>query len=88
MALNEFRSRLAGPEWRRDWERDLPGSVSAMERDAATFFTSDLSALLSWRFGTKDAASIECPVLYVGGSDSGPWFAEVRSLMLQLLAPC
>jgi pimeloyl-ACP methyl ester carboxylesterase len=85
VALEEFLTMLAGPDWRRESERDLPGSVAAMERDAVTFFESDLPALLSWEFGSADAARITCPVLYVGGSDSGPWFAEVRGRMVQLL---
>ncbi|MGZ6803194.1 MAG: alpha/beta fold hydrolase [Nocardioidaceae bacterium] len=28
---------------------------------------------------------MRCPVLYVGGSESGPWFAEMRARILQLL---
>lgn len=82
-ALDEFLTKLVGPDWRRESERDLPGSVEAMERDAVTFFDSDLPALISWEFGPEDAARITCPVLYVG--DSGPWFAEARERMLQLL---
>jgi pimeloyl-ACP methyl ester carboxylesterase len=85
VALDEFLAMLVGSDWRRESERDLPGSVAAMERDAVTFFESDLPALLSWDFGAEDAATIRCPVLYVGGSDSGPWFAEVRARILQLL---
>ena len=85
VALNELLTMLAGPDWRCESERDLPGSVAAMERDAATFFESDLPALLSWQFGTEDAARVTCPVLYLGGSNSGPWFAEVRTRILQLL---
>lgn len=85
VALDELLTMLAGDDWRRESERDLPGSVAAMERDARTFFESDLPALLSWEFGTEDAARIKCPVLYVGGSNSGPWFAEVRARILQLL---
>ena len=85
VALDEFLTMLAGADWRRESERDLPGSVAAMERDAATFFESDLPALLSWQFGTEDAATVTCPVLYIGGSNSGPWFAEVRVHILQLL---
>jgi pimeloyl-ACP methyl ester carboxylesterase len=54
-----------------------------MTRDAATFFDSDLPGLLDWQFGPADAERIVCPVLYVGGTDSGPWFAEVRDLMLE-----
>lgn len=85
VALEEFLTMLVGPDWRCESERDLPGSVVAMERDAVTFFASDLPALLSWEFGSEDAARITCPVLYVGGSNSGPWFAQVRGRMLQLL---
>lgn len=84
-ALDELMMMLVGPDWRRDSERDLPGSVAAMERDAVTFFESDIPALLSWDFGAQEAATIRCPVLYVGGSDSGPWFADVRTRILQLL---
>ena len=75
-ALDEFCTMLVGSDWRRESERDLPGSVAAMERDAATFFASDLPALLAWDFGNDDAARVRCPVLYAGGSDSGPWFAQ------------
>jgi pimeloyl-ACP methyl ester carboxylesterase len=85
VALDEFLTMLVGPDWRRESEHDLPGSIAAMERDAQTFFESDLPALLAWEFGAEDAARIECPVLYVGGSDSGPWFEEVRARILQLL---
>jgi pimeloyl-ACP methyl ester carboxylesterase len=85
VALDEFLTMLAGPDWRPESERDLPGSVAAMERDAQTFFESDLPALLSWEFDSEDAARVTCPVLYVGGSNSGPWFEEVRARILQLL---
>lgn len=85
VALDEFLTMLVGSDWQGESERDLPGSVAAMERDADTFFESDLLALLSWDFDVQDAATIRCPVLYVGGSDSGPWFAEVRARILQLL---
>lgn len=84
-ALDELMTMLAGPDWRLGSERDLPGSVAAMERDAVTFFEYDVPALLSWDFDAEDAATVRCPVLYVGGSDSGPWFAEVRARVLQLL---
>jgi len=77
--------RLAGPDWRVQVERDLPGGVAQMERDAGTFFTADLPALLGWRFGQEDAARITQPVLYLGGTESGPWFAEVRELVLEWL---
>ena len=52
-----------------------------MESDAATFFDTDIPALLEWQFTPADASRITVPVLYVGGTDSGPLFAEVRTLM-------
>jgi pimeloyl-ACP methyl ester carboxylesterase len=83
--LDEFLSRLIGPNWRTDVETHLPGAVAQMQRDATTFFDVDLPALLAWRFGREDAHRIGCPVLHLGGSDSGPWFAEVRDLILDWL---
>lgn len=85
VALDEFMTMLVGPDWRHESERDLPGSGAAMERDAVTFFESDIPAMLSWDFGAEEAATIRCPVLYVGGSESGPWFADVRARILHLL---
>ena len=84
-ALEAFLSRVIGPDWQRAAEDRLPGSVAQMRRDAGTFFDADLPALLAWRFGPQDASGIDCPVLYVGGTDSGPWFAEVRELLLAWL---
>jgi hypothetical protein len=54
-----------------------------MARDAATFFDIDIPALLTWMY---TAAFIAAPVLYVGGTDSGRWFAEVRELLLRWLS--
>lgn len=81
-ALDRFQHRLTGPDWRADVERLLPGAVAQMTRDAATFFDSDMPALLSWPFGRGDAARVRCPVLYVGGGASGPWFDEVRDVVV------
>ena len=79
--LEAFMARLMGPGWRTALEHVLPGAVAATERDAATFLEGDVPALWTWEFGTDDAARIDQPVLYVGGTDSGPWFAQVRSLV-------
>jgi pimeloyl-ACP methyl ester carboxylesterase len=85
VALEELMTMLVGADWRRESERDQPGSVAAMERDAATFFEHDVPALLLWRFGAEEAVGIRCPVMYIGGTDSGPWFAEMRTHLLRLL---
>ena len=82
-ALDEFLTIVIGPDWRQVTEDALPGSAAQMQQDVTTFFDTDLPALLAWQFGPEDAARIRCPVLYVGGTDSGPWFAEVHDLVLR-----
>ncbi|WP_233506844.1 alpha/beta fold hydrolase [Jiangella anatolica] len=84
-ALDEFLTLVIGPSWRSDAERSVPGSAAQMDRDAATFFDTDLPALLAWPFGPGDAARVRCPVLLVGGAASGPWFAEARAQVLEWL---
>ncbi|HZJ07026.1 MAG TPA: alpha/beta hydrolase [Nocardioidaceae bacterium] len=81
-ALDRFLVRVVGPDWRQDIERHLPDGTAQVERDADTFFATDIPALLSWRFGQEDARRISQPVLYIGGAESGTWFAEVRELVL------
>ncbi len=76
--LEGFLAWLGGPTWRHDLEAVLPGAVAQAGTDADTFLTSDVPALLTWRFGAEDAQRITCPVLSVGGADSGPWFDQVH----------
>jgi len=85
IALERFMVFLEGPRWRQDLEQHLPGALAQVERDAATFFVSDSPALVDWRFGAQDAARITQPVLHVGGTESGPWFAEMRERVLEWL---
>jgi pimeloyl-ACP methyl ester carboxylesterase len=85
VALEEFLTMVIGGGWRSVVERVLPGSARQMHRDAATFFDVDLPALLAWRFRAADAERVGCPVLYVGGTESGPWFDQVHQLMLRWL---
>jgi pimeloyl-ACP methyl ester carboxylesterase len=84
-ALDRFLRMLVGPQWRHDLERDLPGSLARLDHDAVTFFEADLPALSRWQFDIDQAHRIHGPVLYVGGSGSGPLFAEVRELVLAWL---
>lgn len=83
--LDEFLTTVIGPDWQQVVEEQLPGSAAQMRQDTRTFFDVDLPALLDWQFTSADASRIECPVLYVGGTDSGDWFTEVRELMLDWL---
>lgn len=84
-ALDAFAAMLMGARWRDDLEGLLPGAVAQMERDADTFFTADLPALLGWRADAAHIARLEIPVLHVGGTASGPWFAAVRDQVLAWL---
>ena len=84
-ALDRFLVRVIGPDWRTDIEHHVPGGAAQVERDANTFFATDMPALLTWRFAAEDALRISQPVLYIGGSESGPWFAAVRELILSWL---
>ncbi|WP_052274250.1 alpha/beta fold hydrolase [Arthrobacter sp. L77] len=84
-AMDYFMTRLMGSGWRTELEAMLPGGTAQVERDADTFFATDIPSLLAWRFGAEDAARITQPVLYVGGTESGPWFAEVGELLLRWL---
>jgi pimeloyl-ACP methyl ester carboxylesterase len=84
-ALEEFAAVLFGSDWRSFVEERLPGAVAQIERDAITVFDRDIPALLGWDFGPSEASRIDCPVLYIGGTNSGPWFAAVRELILSWL---
>jgi pimeloyl-ACP methyl ester carboxylesterase len=87
VALDNFLTRLMGPQWRDDLESQLPGAVRQVERDAGTFFASDIPALLSWDFDAETAHRLNKPTLYIGGTDSGPWFDAVHELMSDWLSP-
>ena len=63
MAMDYFLTRLMGSGWRTDLEALLPGGTAQVERDAETFFATDIPSLLAWRFGAEEAAWINQPVL-------------------------
>lgn len=85
-ALDDVMRRIDGPGWRADAERELPGSVAGMERDADTFFCSDVPALLGWVLDDVTAGSIRCPTLLVGGSESHAWFGQMLARLERVLA--
>ncbi|WP_151525432.1 alpha/beta fold hydrolase [Serinicoccus kebangsaanensis] len=83
-ALEEFLTLLAGPGWVDEYDALLPGCVAQMSRDAATFFDVDIPALLGWELSATGAGGVSGPVLSLGGSGSGPWFAQVREWVREL----
>ena len=52
-ALDNFLTRLMGRSWREDLEELAPGVLKQVERDAVTFFETDIPALLSWEFSAE-----------------------------------
>jgi uncharacterized protein (TIGR02118 family) len=69
-------------------ERALPGALALAEKDADTFFRTELPALQVWHFGQEEARSIGQPVLAVQGADSdtvAPAFGEGIALLRQWL---
>lgn len=79
VALEAVMTMLVGSDWRPRQEGLLPGSVARIERDADAFFSRDIPALVSWAYGPDQAARVTVPVLYVGGTESGPWFRQTQA---------
>jgi 3-oxoadipate enol-lactonase len=82
-ALDEFMGLTIGPNWQEGAGGQYSlATLAQINSDMITFFDTDLPALLAWEFGRADAGRIACPVLHIGAGDSGPFFAEVRELIL------
>ncbi|MCB0911542.1 MAG: alpha/beta fold hydrolase [Propionibacteriaceae bacterium] len=79
VALESFMAATVGPDWRTRQESLAPGSVARIERDAAAFFAGDIPGLVAWEYGRGKAERVAAPVLYVGGTESGPWFDQTRA---------
>src|SRR5690625_1293675 len=80
-ALEEFMATLYGPAWPESPEFASPCARADLERHARTFFTVDLPALLACRVDRSGLAGVRCPVLLVGGSESGGWFGPAREYL-------
>lgn len=84
-AVNTFLTDIIGPNWPAAAADTIPETRDRLIHDMATFIETDIPALLAWTFSSQDASRINQPVLHISGSDSGPWFADVRRLMLTWL---
>ncbi|HJR24785.1 MAG TPA: alpha/beta hydrolase [Acidimicrobiales bacterium] len=83
-AVALFLSVVGGADWgtcRALLEDRLPGAIAQAVKDADTFFGVELPALGAWVFTPEQAATIECPVLSVLGSDTQPLWFEVAELL-------
>lgn len=81
-AVDAFMRVVAGTEWRAQAARTVPGGAEQAEADAATWFEVEAPALGEWQFDADAASEISAPILYVLGSDSGPFSVEGRDLAL------
>jgi pimeloyl-ACP methyl ester carboxylesterase len=80
---------LGGPSWRALVEAAAgPGSVEQAIADAAIFFEAEGPSLGAWSLDARRAAQVNCPVLSVGGTNSGPFFAEGRSQLHRWFRQC
>jgi pimeloyl-ACP methyl ester carboxylesterase len=84
-AADAFLTRIIGPDWRTAAADVLPDRAEQLARDMAVFVESDMPGLLGWQFDDRDAAGIVQPVLYVGGVEREPLFAEVPALIRRWL---
>ena len=84
-AANTFLTDVIGPNWQTSAADTIPDTPEQLIRDMTTFIETDIPALLDWSFSSQDASRITQPVLHIGAGDSGPWFADVRRLMLAWL---
>jgi pimeloyl-ACP methyl ester carboxylesterase len=81
-ALEEFLALVIGPDWRTEVEQRLPGAAEQMQRDTATFFDTDLPALLSWRFTASDARRVSCPVFHEVRDLVRTWLPQAENALL------
>lgn len=66
-AIDAFMRAVAGPDYRADLDRALPGAFDQAVADADTFLGQELPALQAWSFTAADAGRIRQPVLSVIG---------------------
>ncbi len=87
-ALEQFNRALGIPSWLEERSTANEQHIAQVERDATTFFASDVPALLGWVFEPARTAAITCPVLYIGGAESHPWFAHVHRWVTEIFPHC
>jgi pimeloyl-ACP methyl ester carboxylesterase len=87
VAIDEFL-QMRWPEYHESLEHALPGAFEQAVADGATWFETDLPAVLDSQFGEAEARTIVQPVLVVLGERSTllhPRFAETHRLLLNWL---
>ena len=84
-AVDLFLNMVAGPAWRTEVAKTVPGGPEQAEKDAATYFEVESPALDKWTFDSAAASRISQPVLYAVGSETLPLIEVVKQHFQSLI---
>ena len=87
-AVDAFLALVGEDTWRQAIEATVPGGVEQAEKDAATFFESEMPAFVDWQYGPDEARAYTGPVLSVLGTASSPVFVEARARLHDVFPQC
>ena len=87
-AVEGFLGLVGSARWRETINRSVPGGIEQAIADASTFFERELPAAADWSFSRERAGAIDCPVLSVVGTASGPLFEDGRRHLHQWFDAC
>jgi pimeloyl-ACP methyl ester carboxylesterase len=73
------------PDWRSELAKTLPAGAEQADDDAAVTFDVDLPQVSEWVFDADRASRLLPPVLYVWGSESGPFIETLKDHFLSLV---
>jgi pimeloyl-ACP methyl ester carboxylesterase len=73
-----------GLDWRAAAEAAGPGVVVQGIEDAETFVEGEASALVEWKYGVEQAATIDSPVLSWGSASDNPINPATRAFLQEL----
>jgi pimeloyl-ACP methyl ester carboxylesterase len=87
-AVEGFLELVGSTHWRETIDGAVPGGIEQAIADASTFFERELAAADAWSFDRERVSAIDCPVLSVLGTASGPLFEEGRRYLHEWFEDC
>jgi pimeloyl-ACP methyl ester carboxylesterase len=87
-AVEGFLELVGSTRWRETIHSAVPGGIELAITDASTFYERELPAAGAWSFDRERASAIDCPVLSVLGTASGPLFEEGRRYLHEWFEDC
>jgi pimeloyl-ACP methyl ester carboxylesterase len=81
IAMQAFLQAVCGAAGRERLDEVVPGATAEAVANAKGFFSTEMPAVLDWRFGPADAAAIQVPILNISGTESEPRFAESAAII-------